>query len=275
MTETKKTYIEQLLDRLSNLQTQVSQLNDNDVVPFSFFRKSFETVQEISHLLHELELHQIDDMKAQMGKLVAALTEMENLKTVLEDNDRVEETVNDPDEIVEEHIEEEKIVEEERGVVKEAQKEKEEIEEEITIPIESDQTKEPPFLQTFYIDNVSIPNFKRVDEIKKEKEIEVEASVDVKTENEQTNGIPPSLNDKMKPSASVIDLNHYLSLNDRYLFLRELFHNNRDEMTSVLNELATLNNFDDAETYLKNGRTWDFEDETVKSFLSVVKKGFE
>lgn len=264
MTETKKTYIEQLLNRLSSLQTQVSQLKDNDVVPFSFFRKSFETVQEISHLLHELELHQIDDMKAQMGKLVAALTEMENIKTVLADNDKVEETVNEPDEIVEECIEEEKIIEE-REIEKE----------EITIPIESNHPKEPPFLQTFYVDNVSTPNFKRVDEIKKEKEIEVEASVDVKTENEQTNGIPPSLNDKMKPSASVIDLNHYLSLNDRYLFLRELFHNNRDEMTSVLNELATLNNFDDAETYLKNGRTWDFEDETVKSFLSVVKKGFE
>jgi len=85
----------------------------------------------------------------------------------------------------------------------------------------------------------------------------------------------PSLNDVIQAPPAILDLKRSISLNDRFLFQRELFHNDRNEMNNVMISLNAFETFDRAENYLKETRPWDFENQTVKDFLRIIQKGFE
>ena len=65
-----------------------------------------------------------------------------------------------------------------------------------------------------------------------------------------------------------------ISLNDRFLFQRELFDNNREAMTTMLSKLQSFSSFDLAESYLERNTTWDFRDDTVDKFLQMLKETF-
>jgi hypothetical protein len=84
-----------------------------------------------------------------------------------------------------------------------------------------------------------------------------------------------SLNDVIQAPPALLDLKRGISLNDRFLFQRELFNNSRGEMDSVMEKLNTLGSFEEAENYLRSGQGWNFENQTVKEFLLIIKKGFE
>lgn len=84
-----------------------------------------------------------------------------------------------------------------------------------------------------------------------------------------------SLNDIIQAPPVFLDLKRGISLNDRFLFQRELFNNNRSEMNSVMERLNTLGSFEEAENYLRSEQNWNFENQTVKEFLLIIKKGFE
>ena len=78
MLEKRKVYIDQLLRDLKALEERVSAIKDNDSLPFSFFRESFDKTQEISRTLHQLEFMQIDDMRREMERLRAFLIGVES-----------------------------------------------------------------------------------------------------------------------------------------------------------------------------------------------------
>jgi len=59
-----------LLSNIKSLEERVLAIKNSDALPFSFFSDSFHKTQEISQLLHELELLQIEEMKHQMERLV-------------------------------------------------------------------------------------------------------------------------------------------------------------------------------------------------------------
>jgi len=54
-----------LLSNIKSLEERVLAIKNSDALPFSFFSDSFHKTQEISQLLHELELLQIEEMKHQ------------------------------------------------------------------------------------------------------------------------------------------------------------------------------------------------------------------
>ena len=93
--------------------------------------------------------------------------------------------------------------------------------------------------------------------------------------NEPEKHTPLSLNDFIQAPPALLDLKRGISLNDRFLFQRELFNNNRQEMDKVMETLNKLGSLEEAENYLMRQYNWDFEDQTVKEFLLVIKKGFE
>ena len=66
-----------------------------------------------------------------------------------------------------------------------------------------------------------------------------------------------------------------LSLNDRFYFQRELFDNDREAMNGMMARLNAFDNYVDVERYLREETSWDFDDEKVKNFLALLKKGFE
>src|SRR5690554_8092501 len=78
MLEKKKKYIDHLLKDLGELEERVLAVRNGDPLPFSFFRESFDKIQEISRTLHLLEFLQIDDMRKQMERLVYVLSDAEN-----------------------------------------------------------------------------------------------------------------------------------------------------------------------------------------------------
>ena len=102
---------------------------------------------------------------------------------------------------------------------------------------------------------------------------EAETVLSEKNENEKP--AARSLNDIIQAPPALLDLKRGISLNDRFLFQRELFNNNQAEMNSVMDRLNSFGNFEEAESYLKSERNWNFESQTVKEFLIVIKKGFE
>jgi hypothetical protein len=73
---------------------------------------------------------------------------------------------------------------------------------------------------------------------------------------------------------SLLDLQRGISLNDRFLFQRELFHNNREEMNGVMIRLGAFESYEKAEEYLRARMDWDFDQPVVQDFLRLIKKGF-
>jgi hypothetical protein len=73
---------------------------------------------------------------------------------------------------------------------------------------------------------------------------------------------------------NLIDLKKMITLNDRFLFCRELFANNENLMNQVLKELNTEESFDASVDYLQKRFEWDFDDKNVTDFLAILKKRF-
>ncbi|HHV85685.1 MAG TPA: hypothetical protein GXX42_07710 [Petrimonas sp.] len=92
---------------------------------------------------------------------------------------------------------------------------------------------------------------------------------------EEVPGVLRSVNDVIQTPPPKLDVKRGLSLNDRFYFQRELFDNDREAMNSVMTSLNAFDNYEEMERYLREKTSWNFKDERVKSFLELLKKGFE
>lgn len=267
----KHTYIESLLTEIKLLASKVEELKENNRVPFSFFKESFKRTQEITRLLHELEFVQIEEMKGQMEKLMQFLSDAENSK-----KEAIVETVvavNEVDKTEESSVVEEQKVYNAENVVDKAEPENDT---KVTIVEEELQVDDEVDLQEDEIEEKS--PFSHNTTVEKEKKIHQPGSslLSNKTETILANIAPKnkSLNDMQPVNQTIQDVKRSISLNDRFLFQRELFYNNRDAMNTMLTKLQSFSSFDLAESYLKRNTTWDFRDETVDKFLQMLKDSF-
>lgn len=227
MLEKRKEYINLLLSDLKALQDRVVTVSNNDSLPFSFFRESFDKIQEIYKTLHLLEYLQIDDMRGQMERLVHFLSEAEsreNNKQPEETRQQAESEIKDDEPYV---ITEKNVDDEPDDIAMEEKKE-------IGLP----EYKNPKFYEVL--------------------------------QDEQN-----SINDVMPAKQAVNDLKRNLSLNDRFIFQRELFKNNRQEMEVAMETIGKFENYSQAEQYLNETFSLDMESPAVNDFLQIVKKGFE
>lgn len=232
MLEKRKEYIDQILRDLKSLEERVTAVKDNDSLPFSFFKESFDNTQEISRALHKLEFLQIDDMRREMERLVHVLSEVESRET--------RETVPPPSP---------------------------------EPPVES--PIEPPAQST-----IILPEYKNPKSTEPH-----HPSMNVETMRTEAETLPreepprlaslPQEREAVSAPLSVGELKRSLSLNDRFLFQRELFQNDRQEMDRTMAELARMNSYEVVESYLRESRSWDFESPTVNDFLLFIRKGFE
>lgn len=243
MSENRKEYLDRLLSNLKSLEEKVLSIKNSDALPFSFFSESFHKTQEISRLMHELERLQIEEMKHQMERLVLFLSEAERRSSIVQEQESVTPG------------------------------------EQITSGDENSAaatSKETP-LQTGgnrYAEGIVLPEYKnpRTSETgpTPDKPQHVSQQSDL-----ESKPVVSSLNDMVKAPPTVLDLRHSISLNDRFLFQRELFHNDREEMNSMMTRLNAFDNYHHAESYLREHTNWNFDNPTVKDFLRVIKKGFE
>ncbi|MEO1254266.1 MAG: hypothetical protein AAFY41_05190 [Bacteroidota bacterium] len=78
-----------------------------------------------------------------------------------------------------------------------------------------------------------------------------------------------------KSSNSILEL---ISLNHRYMFIKDLFKNDKREFEHALNELEGYDNFDSSVEFLVQGyakeNEWDMQSDEVKEFLKVLFRRF-
>ena len=78
-----------------------------------------------------------------------------------------------------------------------------------------------------------------------------------------------------KSSNSILEL---ISLNHRYMFIKELFGNEKEQFEKALDELEAYDNFDASVEFLVQGyakqNKWDMQSDEVKEFLKVLFRRF-
>ena len=257
----KHKYIESLLSEIQQLESKVINLKENQKVPFSFFKESFKQTQKIAHLLHELEFVQIEDMKGQMEKLVHFLSDSENTKDEVKTS-LVVETTKKPNEKVDFNKTEQDAPKVEVGTHKADSIEK--VEE-----------------QTFASNEVEeIATFKSSHEATGSPSHQIAKDADTMLNNQKDTIVDhlsiksKSLNDIQPINHTILDAKRSISLNDRFLFQRELFDNNREAMNDMLVKLQTFSSYETTKSYLEVNTDWDFTDETVDKFMQMLKDSF-
>ena len=86
----------------------------------------------------------------------------------------------------------------------------------------------------------------------------------------------PSLLSKMSQT-KIVDLKRSIAMNDRFIFIKELFRNDFDAYNHYINDLNGCETMQQAEQYLaqlKNQYEWDEANETVQYFLALIGRKF-
>lgn len=87
--------------------------------------------------------------------------------------------------------------------------------------------------------------------------------------------------EKKKDVSSVIkkkplkDIGAGIGINDRFLFVRELFDGDKEHYNETIQVLNNFNSFDNAYAFLKEEFNWDMEDENVVRLIELVERRFK
>ncbi len=73
--------------------------------------------------------------------------------------------------------------------------------------------------------------------------------------------------------ARCTDIQSAIGINDRFLFIRELFNNNAEAYKATLNKINTAASFSEAEQQLQF-QNWDEENPVAVQFMEIVKRKF-
>lgn len=240
----REKYIDSLLKEIKLLESKVLQVGNENRLSFSFFKESFEITQKIKKILHELEFIQIENMKSQMEKLMTFLSEANS------ENGQNEKIAVEP--------KEDNVVEPTTQVEEETLKH---------VPSEVEVKKDPfSFLKT------------NKDNSHKEEPLDKNHIPFISINNKERNLSPvvtlpnKSLNDIQQTNITISDSKKNISLNDRFLFQRELFNNNRQEMSEMMLKLQSLNSYEEIEIYVINNTSWNLKDENVIKFLDIYRE---
>jgi hypothetical protein len=105
-----------------------------------------------------------------------------------------------------------------------------------------------------------------------ETEGEVEVQIEEKTEESELAEAPTV--QAAVPGPSVKDIRQAIALGDRFLFQRELFAGNGEQMQRTLDDLNGLQTMQEAMNYISQNFDWDFESTAAELFVNVLKRRF-
>lgn len=94
------------------------------------------------------------------------------------------------------------------------------------------------------------------------------ADVASKSEPVETPAVKPA------PKTTNGSLMAMFSINDKFLYCRELFGSSREEMNEALDVISNMNSTEEIEDYLFNDLCLDSKNETVKAFLNTMSSRF-
>ena len=98
------------------------------------------------------------------------------------------------------------------------------------------------------------------------------------TINEQFENQKETVADHLESTKKEDGILALISLNHRYMFIKELFRNDKHEFENALIELEDYNSFDESVEFLVQGyakhNEWDMQSDEVKEFLKVLFRRF-
>lgn len=103
-----------------------------------------------------------------------------------------------------------------------------------------------------------------------EEEEEAEADEPAETPTET----PAETLDERLARERARDIFKAFTLNDRFRYLRGLFHGSEQEFNDTLGIISGMADFSEAEEYFYDDLCWDPADEDVKAFMDTVKRHF-
>ncbi len=124
---------------------------------------------------------------------------------------------------------------------------------------------------------VEIPKQVKVKEPKASKKSYVSDSIaphtqsmnDKLAENVQQHNLAEKINQK-----PVNSIQNAIMLNDKFLFIRELFGGMSDEYSITVNNLNNMSSFEEAKDYISKRFDWDMDDTVVIKFMEIVNRRF-
>ena len=249
---TNKERIEKLIEQIKRLETITEEIRERDIYPVSFFSLAFDLTNNIKEDLQQIEVYQIELFETQRKEHQAHILSAarQSVNTVIQEN--VEPVANNK---------------------KPAQQEPEKVLTPVhsQMPDESIEptVKQPPLLfspKEMVVQANVPPPVNPIQEIVNP----VKVSSPIFPLQEEKKVIPASSTGRK----NLIDLKKIITLNDRFLFCRELFANNENLMNQTINKLNMEESYEAAIDYLQKSFDWNFEDKHVADFTAVLKKRF-
>ncbi len=81
--------------------------------------------------------------------------------------------------------------------------------------------------------------------------------------------------DKKLSRSVARDIKRAFTINDKFLFRRELFGNSNQQYNDALDLIAQMTSFAEAESYFFGNYGWDTENGHVKRFMEIIENYFE
>ncbi len=109
-------------------------------------------------------------------------------------------------------------------------------------------------------------------------EEEEKANLNANTLNDRFKKEESTLNERFKENQKIDNLRSYISVNERFLFISELFKGNHTAFNMCINELEQCSNLKEAEQLLQNDYIsryqWDIGQGQAAVLISLVKRRF-
>ena len=231
---TNKERLEKLIELIKRLEILTEEIRERDIYPVSFFSQAFDVTNKIQEDLQQIEIFQIELIESQMKEHQSQILSAARQPA----NTTIPEDVNP------------------EATIPPVQPEPE-----VVTPVHDNKIAES------IVSTIEPPSqlFSPQEMVKSIKT----SSLDYSVQEEE----------KISPTYAVgekkwIDMKKVISLNDRFLFCRELFANDERLMNQIISELNMKESYEASIDYLKNRFDWNFEDQYVAGFVAALKKRF-
>ena len=273
--------LKQIVSNLQILTDLTNSMTDSEMYPVSFFSQSFDLIQKIQTDIHTLEANQVEMFATQMKKHQALILSIhQQMRNIVPEKEKREKKSAPP--VIEEYN---KVSERETEAnIPVAEKEiseqiTETVTEPIDVPVQTTTLAEEPEKQPEKpITEIPVQKVKPIEDaiIRPTEPIpatkETEAGT-IALPRQEAASAPRSVNDLIEKK-KLSDLRKAFSLNDRFLYRRELFGGSEDAMNKVIAILNTKASFKDSVDFLEEKMHWDFSNPTVKNFVKILEIRF-
>ena len=245
---TNKEKLEQLSEQIKKLTALTEEISERDIYPVSFFSQAYDITNTIQEELRQIELAQIELFEKQMKEHQAQILSLVPQQEYLGKQGKQENTE------------------------KQGESEKEEMLTEPSEHVQESLLQTPPkdiLLHPFEGDVLeSLPQTP----LQQEKDTPANILAPISP----TSPISPASPKKKDTVGEInrIDLKKVITLNDRFLFCRELFSNDENLMNRTISELNKIESIEASIDFIKHHFDWNIDDDYAADFIACVKRSF-